>query len=233
MHEKSLQRALTGVLFGLLCAVILLSAASSALAINGSVTIKVDDKNLLKVLQNGTEVSVNLYKLADKDGDEFVYGKTPSFAGISEDLKKYEQALQEGSTPDLSTLAKVEKLIKANSIKPVDTKKFSAGGTLMFGNLPEGLYFYQLAGSVKVEGSTLVMQSAIVPVPFIYKGNVLYGMETLAKVDWDKPPTPTPPTPPTPTPNVPSYRATPTPEVVTIESLGVDAIINHVGDCYE
>ena len=53
MHKKSLQKALTEFLFGLLCAVILLNAASSALALNGSVTIKVDDKNLLKVLQSG------------------------------------------------------------------------------------------------------------------------------------------------------------------------------------
>ena len=49
---------------------------------------------------------------------------------------------------------------------------------------------------VTVGGYTLTMQGAIVPVPFIYKGDVLYGMETKAKADWIVPVPPVPPSVP-------------------------------------
>ena len=231
-HRKSGRGVTAGLMLVFLCAVLLLGTASPALALNGSVTVRVDNERLLKALHEGETVILNLYKLAGKDSSGWTYGDTPSFAGISEDLCRYEEALQAGATPDLKTLDKISKLIKANDIKPLKTQKFSSAGMLTFDNLPEGLYYYMLADRVTVDGYTLTMQGAIVPVPFIYKGDVLYGMETKAKADWMRPVPPAPPSVPTPTPSGPV--STPVPRIVDYGiPLGIDVIINHVGDCYE
>jgi hypothetical protein len=201
----------------------------------------VDDARLLKELAGGTNVSLRLYKIAGRNASGWNYAEAPAFAGLSSAINAYETALQNGTTPSLTVLSAITAVIAGGGVTPVATRSFSSGGSVTFDGLSEGLYFF-----VKASGPELLaIQSAIVPVPYTFKGAVLpSGIVTTAKVEWGTVPPPPPPSPPpyrppvNPNPPAPPVNP-PVPQQGEIiiddydTPLGIAIETNHVGDCYE
>ena len=232
-----------------LCAVLLLGTAAPASAMDGSLTVKVDDTRLLQELAAGAKVTVALYKIAGRTGTDKDYkwqfvdeaGLTTPFAGLADRIEAYETAIRNDRTPDTSLLTVLEALIQSGVARPVEMGAFSSTGRVFFDDLPEGLYFFMMTSGPKL----LKVKSAIVPVPFVFKGAVLYkGIETTAKVEWSTtPPVPPPPSPPpytppvNPNPPINPPANPPQQNEIIIEDydtpLGIAIEFNHVGDCYE
>ena len=242
-HKNAvLRRALTGLTALCLCAVLLFGTAVPAFAAGATVTIKVDDARLLKELAGGTNVSLRLYKIAGRNASGWNYAEAPAFAGLSSAINAYETALQSGTTPSLTVLSAITAVIAGGGVTPTPVpRSFSSGGSVTFDGLSEGLYFF-----VKAAGPELLaIQSAIVPVPYTFKGAVLpSGIVTTAKVEWGTVPPPPPPSPPpyrppvNPNPPAPPVNP-PVPQQGEIiiddydTPLGIAIETNHVGDCYE
>ena len=241
-HKKSFSvRLLPGVMVLCLCAALLLGSAMPAHAASATITIHVDDTRLLQELNKGAKVSLSLYKIAGRSGSAWNYAEAPAFAGLSGRINAYELALQRGITPDLSVLSGISAVIASSGVIPVATRSFSADGRVTFDGLSEGLYFFAMA----VGPELLTIQSAIVPVPYTFKGAVLpSGIVTTAKVEWGTVPPPPPPSPPpyrppvNPNPPAPPVNP-PVPQQGEIiiddydTPLGIAIETNHVGDCYE
>ena len=239
-HKNAvLRRALTGLTALCLCAVLLFGTAVPAFAAGATVTIKVDDARLLKELAGGTNVSLRLYKIAGRNASGWNYAEAPAFAGLSSAINAYEMALQNGTTPSLTVLSAITSVIASSGVTPVATRSFSSGGSVTFDGLSEGLYFF-----VKGSGPELLtIQSAIVPVPYTFKGAILpSGIVTTAKVEWGTIPPYIPPTPPYTPPVNPPFNPPVNPPVpqqgeIIIDDydtpLGIAVEMNHVGDCYE
>lgn len=248
-RKAVLRRSLSALAALCLCAVLLFGTAAPASAQNGSLTVKVDDSRLLKALSDGTRVIAALYKIAGRTGSDRDYewsfvdeqGLTTPFAAFATRLVAYEDAIRNDRSPDTSLLADVEELIRSGVAKPVGMGNFSASGSVTFDNLPEGLYFFMMISGP----SLLQMTSAVVPVPYVFRGSALYGgIETTAKVEWGTvPPPPSPvPSPYTPpNPVIPINPPANPPQPVQGETiiddydtpLGVAVEMNHMGDCYE
>ena len=241
-HKNAvLRRALTGLAALCLCAVLLFGTAVPAFAAGATVTIKVDDARLLKELAGGTNVSLRLYKIAGRNASGWNYAEAPAFAGLSSAINAYETALQNGTTPSLTVLSAITAVIAGGGVTPTPVpRSFSSGGSVTFDGLSVGLYFF-----VKASGPELLnIQSAIVPVPYTFKGAVLpSGIVTTAKVEWGTVPPYIPPTPPYTPPVNPNPPAPPVNPPVPQQGeiiiddydtpLGIAIETNHVGDCYE
>ena len=241
-HKNAvLRRALTGLAALCLCAVLLFGTAVPAFAAGATVTIKVDDARLLKELAGGTNVSLRLYKIAGRNASGWNYAEAPAFAGLSSAINAYETALQNGTTPSLTVLSAITAVIAGGGVTPTPVpRSFSSGGSVTFDGLSEGLYFF-----VEASGPELLnIQSAIVPVPYTFKGAVLpSGIVTTAKVEWGTVPPYIPPTPPYTPPVNPNPPAPPVNPPVPQQGeiiiddydtpLGIAIETNHVGDCYE
>lgn len=204
-------RVLKGFMVLCLCTVFLLGMAETVFAEDGTVAMKVDDTRLLRELGNGVNVSVGLYRLAGRTGEAWNFAEVPAFESFASRLTSYELALQSGSTPDLALLTTLSNQIRDNGINAVATGRFPAAGSLTFENLPEGLYFLQMTQGPQL----LQFQSAIIPVPFTFRGSVHYqDIGMTLKVEWGRNGGPT---------IIPEYDT----------PLGIGVTINHVGDCYE
>lgn len=227
-HRKAVLRRVLAELAALcLCAVLLFGTAVPAFAAGAAVTVKVDDARLLQELAGGANISLSLYRIAGRSGGEWNYAEAPAFAGLAGQINAYELALQGGHTPGLSVLKAITGVIAGGGVTPVAARSFSPDGRVTFDGLPEGLYFFAKAAGPDL----LIIQSAIIPVPFTFKGAVLpSGIETTAKVEWGTVPPPSPP-PSVPNPPVPKRG-----EIIMNDydtSLGIAVVFNHVGDCYE
>ncbi len=244
---KNIKAVLGGALRGLaalcLCTVLLLDMAVPAFTdVIGEIIIKVDNESLLKMLAGGTKITLCLYRLAGRTGDylspEWVFAETPEFADLAARITEYESRVRTDGYPDDDTLLDdIESVISEKHVTPVSTGEFSEDGTVTFSGLSEGMYFFMMTdGPARVK-----IKSAIVPVPFVYKGGMHYDpIELTAKAEISPtPPTPTPPgppTPPTPTPTKPVNPPQKQKKAVVDGydvPLGIAAEINHVGDCYE
>ncbi len=232
-------RLLPGLMVLCLCATLLLGSAMPAHAASATITIHVDDTRLLQELANGTNVSLRLYKIAGRNASGWNYAEAPAFAGLSSAINAYEMALQNGTTPDLTVLAGIYAVLAGGGVGPVATRSFSSDGSVTFDGLSEGLYYFVMASGPEL----LTIQSAIVPVPYTFKGAVLpSGIETTAKVEWGTVPPVIPPTPPyrppvNPPINPPVNPPVPQQGEIIIDDydtpLGIAVETNHVGDCYE
>ena len=178
----------------LLCSVMLLCLAAPATAINGSLTIKLEDPDMLAAIRSGATVSLSLYRIAGRIGSDWTFADpdVQAFSDLAKYIRAYESAIWGGSR-DSATLTRISDRIDridpitGKSVEAVSTKQIPADGTVVFENLPEGIYFYRSTDRVYVDREILTLQSAVVPVPFIYDGNVLYGITASPKVVRERP----------------------------------------------
>ena len=217
-RKAVLRRAVTGLAALCLVAVLLFGTASPAFpVVTGRMILKIENTDILRFLQNGDKITISLYKLADRSGDYldplWRVAETSAFADYQQKLTDYEKIVRDNGYPDDRTLiTTIENIIadKSKNVQAVASGDFSRDGTLTFSGLGEGLYFFMMtAGPSRVS-----IKSAIVPVPFVYKGPeskhyaMFYDPMNLSIKGEVSPTPPTPPPSVTPTP-----RPTPTPYI--------------------